>query len=124
MVAVWRGAGHCPPVWGWECWGTAVGYRLGPSWWWGRGGAANRAVSVMKPLPPDLDWNVPRVWGNVRHWDPLPLEGLRGSTTTLCPGIICSLCFFFCAMGPHSGGHLPVLQEKMGSLWLSIHSLC
>lgn len=39
-----------------------------------------------------------------------------------CPGIVCCLCR--CATGPVSGGHLPVLGEKMGSLCLSIHPLC
>lgn len=92
-------------------------------------GAANRAVPAAKPSPPELDGSAPRVWGNVRaQGNGIPsLWRGRGAPPPPCARAAAWALFApgaFVCHGPHSGGHLPVLQQKMGSLWLSIHSLC
>lgn len=62
--------------------------------------------------------------------DPLPFcccsDGLRGShhLPRAGAGAAARALFALCATGPVSGGHVPVQREKMGSLCLSIHSLC
>lgn len=120
-----------------EEWGAALrcGAGSGGARWWDMGwarrgaGAANRAVPAAKPSPPELDGNAPRVWGNVRaQGTGIPsLWSSRGAPPPPCARAAAWALFApgaFVCHGPRSGGHLPVLQQKMGSLWLSIHSLC